>query len=176
MVVSIILCGLLAFGSSAWSLTINGTTDVGIADTLIGSAALPDSGAATELAWVQTFFPGATVNVTTTTASVDWTQTSLAGTYAFKLSDNPGDFFIKIGTGSLGSDVDHFMFTNNPDTGYAVVALSDLNITNSTHFDVGRISHVGEVGGTSVPEPSMLMLFGSGLLGLAFFGRKILGK
>lgn len=173
MVISIVLCGLLAFGSSAWSLTINGTTDVGIADTLLGSSALPNSGAATELAWVQTFFPGETVNVTTTTTAVDWTETSLAGTYAFKLSDDPADFFIKIGTGNTGSDVDHFMFQNNIETGWAVIALSDLNINNIENFDVGRISHVGEVGGgTQVPEPSMLLLFGSGLLGLGLFGRK----
>jgi hypothetical protein len=120
---------------------------------------------------VESLFPGETVVITNTTA-VNWTETSLAGTYAFQLIDNPTDFFIKIGTGNTGSDVDHFLFQNNIETGWAVIALSDLNINNIENFDVGRISHVGEVGGTSVPEPSMLLLFGSGLVGLAFFGRK----
>lgn len=166
---TLILCSLLVFTASAWSLTINGSTEVGIADTLVSSIALSNSGN-DEQAWLESLFPGEMIVITDTT-EVDWTVTSLAGTYAFDLDGDPADFFIKIGTGNTGSDVDHFLFENNNETGWAVVALSDLNVNNISNFDVGRISHIGAAT-TKVPEPSTLLLFGAGLIGLGIYGRK----
>ena len=172
VLVSLVLCSFLAFAGSAWSLT---TTDVGATDTLLSSIALANSGNA-EQAWLESLFPGETIVITNTTA-VNWTQVDgLTNTFAFNLSDDPANFFVKIGTGNTGSNIDHFLFQNNANTGWAVIALSDLNVNNINHFDVGRISHIGEIGTSKVPEPGMLILFGSGLLGLGIFGRKKFGK
>ena len=51
-----VFCVLLLFAGSAWSYFVTiGTTDVnvGVLDTLIASDTLPNSGEATELAWVE---------------------------------------------------------------------------------------------------------------------------
>jgi hypothetical protein len=169
---AMVICSFLTFGSSAWSLTINnGATDVGLQDTYFANSAadLPNSGDQTELNWANGVL-GANFTlplVKTITTANDWFPVdNNSGLYAFKLQDDPTYFFIK--TGAAPNTPDHFLFTNNTDLDWAVIALSDLNSAANS----GKISHVGELGGTSVPEPSMLMLFCSGLLGLGLFGRK----
>ena len=174
LLVALVICGLLAFASTGWSLTM---ADVGSQDTLFNNttaiADLPNSGTQTELDWVNSVLGTSfTADVVTITTAADWTAVDGTNFWAFSLQTDPAYFFIK--TGAKPGDPDHFLFTNNDSLDWAVIALSDLNIESVTN--VGKISHVGEVGGTSVPEPGMLMLFGTGLLGLGIFGRKKFGK
>jgi hypothetical protein len=86
------------------------------------------------------------------TSLLPWEPTNEAGIYALALIDSPEFFFIKIGTGNLPEGTaDTYLFENNPNLAYAVVALTDLNIEKID--DVERISHVGEGPGTSIPTP-----------------------
>jgi len=174
----LVLCGLLAFASPGWSLTIDGgATDVGGKDVVYASDSI-GSGYHDELAWVQselgtdyTFTEAHKYDV----GGEDWIPVDdMSGYYAVELLDEPTYFLVKIGTGSLPAGTpDHYLFTNSGSLSYAVVRLSDINITDVT--DITRISHIGEIGGISVPEPSTMVLFviGSGLIGLLGLRKRI---
>ncbi len=182
LLIALVLCGVLVFAGTGWSLTV-GSTDVGSRDTLVAEADLANSGDATELAWVNSLGLG-TFSIDTKYDSVagNWQATNQSGTFALNLVDEPGYYLIKIGTGSSTTNHDdHFLFFNEGSTSWAVINLVDqlhFGTDNYKHIQtVERISHIDEFGsGKKVPEPSMLMLLGSGLLGLAFAGRKLISK
>ena len=101
---------------------------------------------------------------------MDMKNPNQVGTYALNMLGSPAYFFIK--TGAKQDGFDHFLFENLESLSWAVIDLPGLDIKN-----IGKLSHVGEVGGggappqEQVPEPGTILLLGGGLLGLAFYGR-----
>ncbi len=174
----ILLCLLV---SPAWSLTIQGgDIEVGGVDTRLASARLANSGDATELNWVRNTLltlgkieADDVITLDAKYSNMSWSLTNQANTYAIDFKTiQPEFFYIKIGTGSLGSVSSHYLFENISELDWGVVNLADLGIREIIGID--RISHVGEInGGAPVPEPATLVLLGSGLLALAGFGRKV---
>jgi hypothetical protein len=182
ILIGMVLCGMLTFAGSSWATIMVGSTDVGSLDTLVlnGSTTLANSGDATELAWInQTLLADSLISTPFTLADYSkitgsggssWDTTNQSGVFAFALADDPAYFLIKTGNG-LGTNSD-FLFANNVSLDWAVIYLGDLGFSDIQN--VTGISHISEVGGgtTQVPEPGMLLMFGSCLVGLGFFGRK----
>ena len=161
----VLLFAALVLAIPAWSYTV-GAIDVGSEDTLIASTDLANSGFATEEAWVQSYVPGATITVYDSSLYSFVLVDGQTDIYAALLQDSPDYFFLKVGAGP--GETDHYLFQNLAEFNYAVVDFlaAGINIEN-----VGKISHVGETGGTSVPEAGALLMFGSGLIGLVGYRR-----
>ena len=67
---------------------------------------------------------------------------------------------------STNLDTTNFDFTDTSGVFFAAVHIGDLNGVNDSSI------WVGSGGSSQVPEPSTLLLLGSGLIGLGFWGRK----
>lgn len=168
----VVLCSMLLFACTAWSLTINyggnASYNVGDVDVIVARTILPNSGTAENDWLLANNFT--VVNEYDTIAS-NWYLTNSSGIYALKLIDAPDFYFIKIGIGALTISSDHFIYKNSSDLEWAVIDLTGWQGTPTQKVNIGRVSHLGEGTTTQVPEPSMMFLLGVGLVGLVG-GRK----
>ena len=181
LITAAVLCCFMALAPSAWALSIS---DVGSIDSLLASgtmAQVGSSGDADVIAWVESIL-GGTWEISANNGSVagDWESIEgMAGVFAFLLEGNPEYFLVK--TGNVADpDIRFFLFRNLADLAYAVLDLGLLDFNDI--LNVAGISHVTEFGYDGgggpppVPEPGTMMLLGSGLIGLAGWGRKRFGK
>jgi hypothetical protein len=142
----------------------------GNVDTLLFSGHLVNSNKATELAWVNSVLGGThTFEFKDDSLDGEWFEISdLGGHYAHALTNAPDYFLIKTGN-IYGTDNEHFLYQNLASVDWAVIDLVALGI-GSTNID--KISHITGFDGTPVPEPTTMLLFGTGLAGLAGMVRR----
>lgn len=168
----LLLGSCLALSSTAWSIPL---TAVGGRDTLIGQTTLPNSGAQTEIRWVEGVLGVSLDNFEYTQTSVDassWTAVDdQTGVFALELAAPTDWFLIKIGNNS-GSPDTHFLFDNS--NLFAVIDLVSMGFSQRNISNIGKISHIAAGPAvTTVPESNSLALIGLGVLGLTLLRRRI---
>lgn len=163
----LVVCGVFLCSGSALALTM---ADVGALDTIYKMFNPANSGNQ-EKALIKELFDDE-YYLKYDTDEGDWTKVEGDNDwYAMELKSEPDYFFIKIGTG--GTDLNtHIVYSNLDEKSYAVISLSEWGGGNNPRINIGRVSHVGEIGGASVPEPSTVLLLGLSLVGLAGLSRK----
>jgi hypothetical protein len=92
--------------------------------------------------------------------------------YNGEVDFEPEYYLIKIGGGLL--DAEHFLYQNRGGQNDLTIDLDWIEKFSGftgKNFDIYRISHVSTNKATSVPEPALWLLFGSGMIGLGIARR-----
>ncbi|MCB2180975.1 MAG: PEP-CTERM sorting domain-containing protein [Desulfobulbaceae bacterium] len=175
-IVSCLAFGVIVLGTAglAQALTMS---DVGAIDNLLAGTELGNSGDENEINWINTVLD---TNYTVddylkydTDDGTGWIQLADDNSvYAHSLSSEPAYFLIKTGNLKV-SEFDTFLYENLAGLNWGVIDLLDqigadvLEIKN-----IGKLSHVGEFDTSPVPEPATMLLFGTGIAGLAGISRR----
>lgn len=153
---------------SAWAIPM---ATVGGIDTFLSSTSLANSSDALEMNWAGTVVGFDLTLEGKIEGNSGWLSVdNTTGVYALALTGNPAYFLVKTGNNGTGySPHTDFLFENVASLSWAVVDLNALGIK-----EIGKVSHINQFnGGTaSVPEPSTMLLIGSGLIGLGWHRRK----
>jgi hypothetical protein len=146
-------------------------------DTKIGEALLGNSGEATEKNALAGFLgvdPDTLVQDEKNEAPTA-TQDDAGNWFIDVAPATPGYFLLKFGIGGLaGITADTFFFTNIGELTKLVFTSAQVQgiIEGCTNCNEGRLSHYTTFNSAAIPIPPALLLFASGIAGLAFLGRR----
>lgn len=171
----VVAASLAAFSGPAQAVLIGGT-DVGSLDTVIGAVDSATSGQTYEENKLEAAILAATgtsVDVTLLTNVNHPTMVSEGGNNYIDVSPStPGYYLLKFGTGNSGNDM--FFMSNNGFLQFLAWSDAQLIAAGLPANHVDSIGHYAIAGNTtSVPEPSTLLLLGSGLVVLAITARRL---